>query len=335
MQMSYAHPSTAANSGRKVVSAPTQNIAGETAIGQLLAEEESARAKTASKKAKRQRQQQKKRTQSSLSKTRLANQTVQPESTDHYSTSDTLPSSDTGSSQADSETCQSSSPSLPGSRQTGSSTDSFLPKSAHMTVPSDAVQFSDHCANTKLTVSASACMPSMSEASPDQLAPEVLDATAPQGCSEPPDSQKHPSQPHQYTACLHSLAQTDPHLYDGVCIPQPHAINSQRRPTGLQEALTSHQAESSGKQVSAAADTHAIDTAYQAAGFPDIAAPKPKRAEHFLGSIFCCPLTKVILCLAACMLPTCSILQHTSQTCFERVVQEVSKSCRLMCPRSQ
>ncbi len=75
--MSYAHPSTAANSGRKVVSAPTQNIAGETAIEQLLAEEESARAKTASKKAKRQRQQQKKRTQSSLSKTGLENQPVQ------------------------------------------------------------------------------------------------------------------------------------------------------------------------------------------------------------------------------------------------------------------
>ncbi len=67
MQMSSAHPNPTAKSGKNVVSASTKYIAGETAIEQLLAEEESARAKTASKKAKRQRQQQKKRTQSSLS----------------------------------------------------------------------------------------------------------------------------------------------------------------------------------------------------------------------------------------------------------------------------
>jgi len=287
MQMSNARPSPAAKSGRKVVSASTEYKAGETAIEQLLAEEESARAKTASKKAKRQRQQQKKRTQASLSKAGLADSPVQPESTDHYSTSDTLPSpvTDTGQLQADSETCQSSSPSQPGSMQTGI-TGNSPPRSAHM------------------TVSTSACM---SKASPEQLAPEVLDETAPQGCSEEPvNSQKHPSQPLQDTACLQSLAQTDPHPYDEVGMPQPHVLNTQWRPTGLQEA------ESSGKQVPAAADPHAVETAYQAAGFPDITAQIPKRAEHFLGSLFCCPLTEVILYLAACVMPTCTGLQQKS-----------------------
>lgn len=72
MQMSNFHPSPAAKSGTKVVSAATEYKAGKTAIEQLLAEEESARAKTASKKAKRQRQQQKKHTQASLSKAGLA-----------------------------------------------------------------------------------------------------------------------------------------------------------------------------------------------------------------------------------------------------------------------
>lgn len=294
LQTDEAHPSPVAKSGRKVVSVSAEYIAGDTAIEQLLAEEESARAKTASKKAKRQRQQQKKRNQSSLSEAGLVDPPVQPESQDHYSITETLPSSvtDAGPLQADSETSQSSSPSQPGSMQTDSSTDDSPPKPVHMTVPSDAVQCSDHCADTKLRVSASACIPSMSEASQDQLAPEVLDATAPQGCSEPspPDSQKRPSQPQQYTACLQSLAQTDLHLYDGVGIPQPHAINSLWRPTGLQEALASHHDESLGKQVPA--DTQAIETAYQAAGFPDIT---PKRAKHYLGSLFCCPLTKVMM----------------------------------------
>ncbi len=154
---------------------------------------------------------------------------------------------------------------------------------------------------------------SMSEASQDQLEPEVLDASAPQGCSEPLNSQKHPSQPLQDTACLPSLAQTDPHPCDEVGIPQPHVINSQWRPTGLQEALTSHQAEPSGKQVPA--DTHAVDSTCQASGFPIITAQIPKRAERFLSSLFCCPLTKVISCLAACLLPTCTILQLKSQAC--------------------
>ncbi|KAL0046508.1 hypothetical protein WJX82_002533 [Trebouxia sp. C0006] len=91
-----------------------------------------------------------------------------------------------------------------------------------------------------MTVSTSACM---SKASPEQLAPEILDETAPQGCSEEPlNSQKHPSQPLQDTACLQSVAQTDPHPYDEVSMPQPHVINTHWRPTGLQEA------ESSGKQ---------------------------------------------------------------------------------------
>ncbi len=90
------------------------------------------------------------------------------------------------------------------------------------------------------------------------------------------------------------------------------AINSQWRPTGLQEAVTSHQAESSGKQVPAAVGTHAIETAYQAAGLPDITAQIPEHAEHFLGSLFCCPLTKVILYLAACVMPTCTGLQQKS-----------------------
>ena len=198
-----------------------------------------------------------------------------------------------------------------------------------MTVPSAAVQRSDHCVDTKLTVSTSACMPSMSEASLYQLAPEVLNATAPQGCSEPLDSQKHPSQPHQYTACLQSLAQTDPHPYDEVGIPQPHAINSQWRPTGLQEVVTSHQAESSGKQVPAAAYAHAVDTTYQAAGFPDITAQIPKSAERFLGRFFCCPLTKVILYLAACVLPTCTVLQQKSQYCCEQVVQVNRRSASI------
>ena len=303
MQMSSAHLNPSAKSGRKVVSASTQYIAGETAIEQLLAEEESARAKAASKKAKRQRHQQKKRTQSSLSKAGLANGSVQPETTHHYCTSDTLPGSDTRQLQADSETCQCSSPSQPGSMQTGSSPDISLRKPAHMTVPSAAVQCPDLCADTKLTVSASACMPSMSEVSQDQPASEVLDATAPPGYSEPDYHQKHPSQPHQYTACLQSLAQTDPHPYDQVSIPQPHVINTQWRPTDLQEALTSHQAESSGKQVPAAADDHAIEIAHKAAGFPDITAQIPKHTEHSLGSVFCCPLTKVILYLAVCVLP--------------------------------
>jgi len=299
MQTSSFHPSPAARSGTKVVSAPTEYKAGETAIEQLLAEEESARAKTASKKAKRQRQQQKKRTQSSHSKAGQADPPVQPEPIDHYSTSDTLPSpvTDTGQLQADSETCQSSSPPQPGSMQTGSSTDNSRSRSAHM------------------TVSTSACMSSMSKASPDQVAPEVLDERAPQGCSEEPlNSQKHPSQPLQDTACLQSLAQADSraHPYDVVGTPQPHAINSQWRPTGLQEAVTSHQAESSSKQVPAAVDTHAIETAYQAAGLPDITAQIPEHAEHFLGSLFCCPLTKVILYLAACVMPTCTCLQQKS-----------------------
>ncbi len=160
----------------KFVSASTEYKPGETAIEQLLAEEESARAKTASKKAKRQRQQQKKRTQASLNKAGLADPPVQPESTDHYITSDTLasPVTDTGHLQADSETCQSSSPSQPGSMQTGSYTGSSSPTFAHMTVSSAAVQHPADCADTKLTVSASACMPSMSEASQDQLAPAML-----------------------------------------------------------------------------------------------------------------------------------------------------------------
>ena len=311
MQMSSAHPNPTAKSGKKVVSASTKYIAGETAIEQLLAEEESARAKTASKKAKRQRQQQKKRTQSSLSEAGPADPPVQPESTDHYSTSNTLPSpvTDTGQLQADSETCQSSSPSHPGSMQTGS-TGNSPPRSAHM------------------TVSTSACM---SKASPEQLAPEILDETAPQGCSEEPlNSQKHPSQPLQDAACLQSLAQTDPHPHDEAAMPQPHVINTQWRPTGLQEA------ESSGKQVPAAADPHAVETAYQAAGFSDITAQIPKHAEHFLGSLFCCPLTRVILNLAAYMLPTCAVLQQKSQNCCTQVIQVNSRSAsRLLCPRSQ
>ncbi|DBA68663.1 TPA: hypothetical protein ACH3X2_013459 [Trebouxia sp. C0005] len=87
----------------------------------------------------------------------------------------------------------------------------------------------------------------MFEAFADQQAPEVLDETAPQACSDPPDSQKRPSQPLQDTACLQSLAHTDPHPFEEVNTSQSHAINSQWRSNELQEALTSHQAESPGQ----------------------------------------------------------------------------------------
>ena len=245
MQMSSAHSSPTAKSGKKVVSASTKYIAGETAIEQLLAEEESARAKTASKKATRQRQQQKKHTLSSLSEAGPADPPVQPESNDHYSTSDTLPSpvTDTGQLQADSETCQSSSPSHPGSKQTGS-TGNSPPRSAHM------------------TVSTSACMSKASTAK--QLAPEALDETAPQGCSEEPlNSQKHPSQPLQDTACLQSVAQTDPHPYGEVSMPQPHVINTQWRPTGLQEAESSGASRCQVQQILMLLRPHTRQQAFQ------------------------------------------------------------------------